>query len=157
MPNLATAIGIAVALVSSRNSAQARDFPGAVVNGGIGFRTSQSATLEGEAGYLWRVPLRSYVGGGPVITADAGLGGGSLGCGAMLMFECVHAFGCQAVSLEGEVYRPWLLSDWDKQVALGGRLTYTLYLLRLNLAMYGPGRQNDGYRYAVGVGLQLPY
>src|SRR6185503_2465325 len=99
-PNLAAAIAVAVALVSLQKAAAARDFPGAVANGGLAYRTNQSATLEGEAGYLWRLPLQSYAGAGPAITADVGLGGVSSGAGLMLMFRCVHAFGCQAISLQ---------------------------------------------------------
>jgi hypothetical protein len=154
---LAAALVVSVVLLSFPSSSEARDFPGAVMSAGIGYRTSQSATLEGEAGYLWPLTSEAYEGAGPVVAAATGLGGVSVGGGAMVMFECIHAFGCQAVVLEAEAYRPWLLSDWDRQVALGGRLSYTVFLVRLSVAMYGPGSQNDGYRYMAGIGVQLPY
>jgi len=75
----------------------------------------------------------------------------------MWMFECIHAVGCQSLSLVAEAYRPWLLSDWTEKVALGGRLTYALYVVRLSVAMYGPENKGDAYRYMAGAGLQFPY
>jgi len=136
---------------------EARDFPSAVWNGGLAFRTTQSATVEGEFGYLSRLPAEAYSGAGPVVEAALGLGGPTLGLGGMGMFGCLHALGCQAVSLVAEGYRPCLLSDWEREIAFGGRLTYALYIVRVSLAMYVPGSKHDGYRYMVGAGAQFPY
>jgi len=135
----------------------ARDFPGAEANGSLSFRTNQSLTLEGELGYLWRLPTMSEMGAGTIGRARIGLGGASLGWGGIWMFGCVHAFGCQAVSLMAEVYRPWWVSDWTRETTAGGDLTYALYLFRFSVAMYTPEPASGRRRYVVGVGLQLPY